>query len=150
MAQIILLVNRFYAIRKLLEERKYYTNRRNNSGSNYNDTYSRQRARKKEQRELFTNDPRFKEFFNWVFEIQKRLNVDDKEFGRLCGVNKQTISMWRNFNHTSGGHFPSKSSFERLLRLEIMSDAKIVIIKDNNKNVIIPKRKIRLQTNVQY
>lgn len=150
MAQIILLVNRFYAIRKLLENRKYYTNRTKEANSSYNDIYSRQRARKKEQRELFKNDKRFEEFFNWVFDIQKRLNVDDKEFARLCGVNKQTISMWRNFNNNSGGIFPSKASFERLLRLEIMSDAKIVVIKDNSKNIIIPKRKIRLQANVQY
>lgn len=148
MVQIILLVNRFYSIRKLLEERKYYTNRRNNGL--YNDAYERQRERKREQRELFKNDPRFAEFFRWVFEIQKRLDVSDKEFGRLCGVNKQTISMWRNFNKTSGGHFPSKKSFERLLRLEIMSEAKVTVIKSKTKNIMIPKRRIRLQTNVPY
>ena len=149
MAQIILLVDRFYAIRKLLETKKYYTNRRNNSSS-YDSLYSRQRARKREQRELFKNDPRFKEFFTWIFDIQKRLDVNDKEFARLCGVNKQTISMWRNFNHQSGGIFPSKASFERLLRLEVMSDAKVITIKNKSKNIIIPKRKIRLQANVQY
>jgi DNA-binding transcriptional regulator YiaG len=157
--QITQLVSRFYSIRKLLRQRKYYDNRRKGANDQFADTYSRQRARKREQRELFKSDPRFVEFFSWVLSLQERLKLDRDEFARLCGVQPQTVSMWRNFNKTSGGHFPSKVQFERLLRLEIVCQAN-VIVKINKTpirakdlplpKINMPKGRIRLKANISY
>jgi hypothetical protein len=159
MAKTIILVDKFYAIRKLLKDTcKAKKAIRRSKIQNSNHLYIRQRQGRVARQVLMKSDPRFAEFFAWVFSLQKRLKASDKQFGKLCGVSAQTIKLWRNFDSGCGGYFPSEKTFKVLLRLEIVSLAKVKIIKReiNVKNKKFPKSKVqiprlkRLQANIPY
>lgn len=156
MAQIVILCDRFYAIRKLLRELKYHKHRGNGRES-FNSEYERKRNRKYQQQQLFKEDVRFKEFFKWVFSIQERLKIDGKEFAKLCEVTPQTVSSWRNYDGPNGGQFPSKNAFKKLMKLEIICQVEVIIKKRKTPirekglpvpNVKMPRR--RLKANYYY
>lgn len=125
MAQIVILCDQFYAIRKLLRDLKYRTHR--NGDFNFSNSYERKRIRKYQQQQLFKTDERFKKFFKWIFSIQEKLNVNNIEFAKLCGVTPQTISSWKQYDGPNGGQFPSKDAFKKLVKLEIMCQAEVIV-----------------------
>lgn len=155
MAQLIILYDQFHTIKKLLRELKYKTHRSGNHG--FNDEYERKRVRKYQQQQLFKNDERFKEFFKWVFSIQEKLDIDNTEFAKLCGVTPQTVSSWKNYTGPNGGQFPSKNAFKKLMKLEIICQIETITKKKKipirDKGLPIPRIKIprrRLSANYYY
>ncbi|SRR6266852_320090 len=160
MAEIVIIVDKFITIRKLMHDLKYFTNRKNAVPiQNKEHLYTRQRRRRLEKQAMMRNDPRFAEFFAWVFSLQRRLKVTDKQFAVLCDVTPQMIKLWRNFDIGCGGTFPSRKTFRILLRLEVVAQSKVKIKKNNTNykdkrftksRVIMPRLKSRLQANVPY
>lgn len=67
-------------------------------------------------------------FFRWIDEIQKKLNLNNYEFALRCNVSWQTRMLW----FRRSGHFPSQKSYVKLLELEkearlTIKDFKIII-----------------------
>jgi len=158
MAQIIILCDQFYEIRKLLTKKKYIDHRGNGRG-NFNNEYQRKRQRKFQQIQLFKTDERFKEFFTWVFSIQDRLKITNIEFAKLLNVTPQTISSWKQYDGPNGGQFPSRGAFNRLIKLEIACQIEINIkkrrvpLKDKGLppvKIKIPRARIRLKASSYY
>jgi hypothetical protein len=161
MAQTTILADKFYEIRKLMIDLKYRTNRTNSVPIQSKEhLYLRQKRRRLEKQALMRSDPRFAEFFAWVFSLQKRLGATDKQFATLCEVSTQTLKLWRNYNKGCGGTFPSTKTFRILMRLEVVCQARIKVKKNetNIKNKRFPKSRVkiptlgrkRLQANVPY
>lgn len=144
MAQIVILYDQFYAIRKLLKDLKYRTHR--NGNFKFASAYDRKRQRMLQQQQLFKKDERFKEFFTWVFSIQDKLGINNIEFAKLCKVTPQTISAWKQYDGSNGGQFPSKDAFKRLVKLEIASQIEVIIKKKKMplKDKGLPAPKVRM------
>jgi len=158
MAQIVILCDQFYEIRKLLIKKKYIDHRGNGRG-NFADEYSRKRNRKFQQIELFKTDERFAKFFKWVFSVQERLKVNNIEFAKLLNVTPQTISSWKQYNGPNGGQFPSRDAFNRLVKLEIACQIEVIVkkrrmpIKDKKLppvKIKMPRARIRLKATSYY
>lgn len=144
MAQIVILCDQFYAIRKLLRDLKYRTHR--NGNFKFANEYDRKRQRKYQQRLLFKNDKRFEAFFTWIASIKERLGVDNNEFAKLCGVTPQTTSSWANYKGINGGQFPSKDAFKKLVKLEIVCQVEVIVKKKKMplKDKGLPAPKVRM------
>lgn len=81
--------------------------------------YQQKKKSRIKRENLIKNDPRVKEFFNWIFEIQEKLKLTSAQF--IARINKyggkvsvQTLSLWRR----NRGHYPCDRNYKALLRLE--------------------------------
>lgn len=73
------------------------------------------RIAKERIRENIHFNENLKEFFKWICSIQDKLHLNDSEFAKELGLNSsRSIRQYRNLE----GHFPSKKTLIRLLRLE--------------------------------
>lgn len=94
----------------------------------------------KKQRELLNRrfdiqlDKDRLEVLDWITEIQRALGYTDEVFAQAVGVSKKTIQNWRN----KVGYLPSIKNFKRLLQLEKLTRASVVILK--NKNYFIKEK----------
>jgi hypothetical protein len=73
------------------------------------------------------------EYFNWFFNIQKKLNLNDDEFARLLGLKSS-----RQLFHyrANSGHYPSKLTRKRAVELDKLANL--------NKGIIIKKCKVKI------
>lgn len=172
MAQVNLLVDQFYEVKKLLKDLHYGKARqlpkikrvRASHDSEYR--YRLKKQARLQRQELMRSDPRFYELFNWISDLQKRtidsgLVKNSTQFAQLIGTTEQSLKHWRNFNKGCGGHFPSDKAFRQLLRIEIILQAKVEVTRSKanikskkfpNSRIRIPKLKgrNRLQANYLY
>lgn len=152
--QVTLTTDKFFEIKQLLKSLHYDQNRRFKSKpSSANHRYIRQRKSRIARQELMRSDPRFYEFFNWIFDLQKRtleagLIKHKFQFAGLIGTTPQTLKHWRNFNKGCGGHFPSDKAFRKLMRIEVMLQAKVETThsKANVKTKKFPRSRIGIPT----
>lgn len=88
--------------------------------------YERQQHSRKLRQKEMTEER--ENFFNWIDQIQTKLNLNNYEFARECGVTWQTRMLW----YRRVGHYPSQRSFVKLLELEKLArltikDFKVIV-----------------------
>lgn len=76
--------------------------------------YERRKNSRLLRRKLLEQDVEAKNFFDWIWSLQKRFSYTNVEFANVLGVSLQTLKLWRNYH----GHFPSQKSLQRLLELD--------------------------------
>lgn len=160
MSTILILSNKFHKAQKMLNELEYTHARngpRNSRGvltkdpkvvpfRNSHHRYIRKKQGRIARQKLMASEPLFIEVFAWIFDLQKRLKLNDQKFAKILGLTFQVIKLWRNYNRGCGGHFPSKRSFKKLIQLEKMASAEIIEIKNRSNIVskINPGKKIKV------
>jgi len=80
---------------------------------------------KKQRAKLIASNPDLIELFDLFEEVQKSLNLNDREFARELGVQPRMLYYYKSRE----GHVPSLAIFRRLLELEKLCRSKIVVTK---------------------
>lgn len=155
--EINLQSDRFFVIKKLLKDLHYDKSRRlskakinaANKDSQYR--YRLKKQSRLQRQELMRSDPRFYEFFNWIIDLYERCKKADlvknrPQFAKLVKVEDQTVKLWFYFKSGCGGHFPSDRAFKNLLRIEVILQSKVEVIrsKANIKSKKFPNSRIKI------
>lgn len=77
------------------------------------------------------SDPDRLELLNWIIEIRAKLGYTREQFGRILGVSSKTVQNWE----LKVGYMPTLKTFRRLLQVEKLTRASIVIKKNKNYKV---------------
>lgn len=128
-------VDRFDFVRLHLH-RKVKTHRK---GLDKRGIYLRKKLSRLKRANKIDSSEEVQQFFAWIWEIQRRLKLNNLGFALRIGVSLQTLKLWRN----SHGHFPSDRSYRMLLLL----DREANITKEELKVIFGEKSSVELINN---
>lgn len=115
---MLLKEDRFFNIRRHILHKGHYGSRK---GLSAQQIYNKKKSSRLNRADAIEMEAERKGFFDWIFDVQKKLNLSNPAFASRLGVSLQTLKLWRNAH----GHYPSERSFKALLRLE--KEAKIIV-----------------------
>lgn len=87
-------------------------------GLNNREIYLRKKLSRLKRASRIANSEKIQQFFDWIWEIQKRLKLTNLQFALRIGISLQTLKLWRN----SHGHYPSDKSYRMLIKLDREAD----------------------------